>query len=167
MAVLAFPSADTLSLRRPSLNDVPHTLRIFRDAVRHGAESCYNEAERNAWAPSVMDAGSWMRSRLAQPTWVAEIRGAVVGFSDLTNDGEIGMLYVDPRFTRRGVGSALLAEVERQAREDGRVNLHARVSLVAEPVFTRAGFVVVRRQWAERQGERLAQAVMEKVLEPI
>ena len=115
MTLNAFPSADVLTLRRLTLNDVSHTLRVFRDAVRRGTEDYYSEAERSAWAPSIMEAGSWMRRRLAQPTWVAEIRGAVVGFCDLT----------------------------------------------------RAGFVLVRRQWVNLQREQLAHAVMEKILEPI
>ena len=167
MVVHAFPSAHTLTLRSLAPDDVSATLRIFREAVRKGAVDRYSEAERNAWAPSVMEAGAWKRGRLAQPTWVADVEGQVVGFTDLTADDEVGMLYVDPSFTRHGIGAALLEEVERQARDEDRVRLHARVSLVAEPLFVRAGFVVLRRQWAERQGERLAQAVVEKMLEPI
>ena len=167
MVVHAFPSAEALTIRPLRPADVPATLRVFREAVHKGATDHYSEAERNAWAPSVIEAGAWKRARLSQPSWVAEVQGEVVGFADLTADDEVGMLYVDPSFTRQGVGWALLEEVERQARDEDRVRLRARVSLVAEPVFARAGFVVLRRQWAERRGERLAQAVMEKLLEPI
>ena len=166
VVVHAFPNAETMTLRLLTPYDVPQTLRIFREAVREGAAGVYSETERNAWAPSVMEAGSWRIRRLSQPTWVAEVRGEVVGFSDLTSDGEVGMLYVPPDHTRFGIGSALLDEVERHAREEGRSRLHTHASLLAEPVFARRGFVVVRRQWAERGGERLAQAVMVKVLGP-
>ncbi len=166
MTVLTFPSPDTLVIRRYARGDGSETLRVFREAVRRGASSAYSYAELIAWAPPVIDAAGWIVTRNSRPTWVAERRGEVVGFSDLTADCEVDMLYVHPDHTRQGVGSALLEEVERCARAADMERLHTRASLVAEPVFARAGFVVSRRQVAERGGERLAQAVMEKILEP-
>ena len=167
MALHVFPASDALTVRAFTRADAGATRQVFRHAVRVGAANCYSEAERIAWwGGSVVTDADWRMAREAQPTWVAERRGEVVGFVDLKSDGEVNMLYVHPDHTRRGIGSALLDEVEQSARGADMMRLHARVSLVAEPVFARAGFLVVRRQWAERDGERLAQAVMEKVLEP-
>ncbi len=166
MVVHAFPHPQSVTVRRLELNDIPATSHVFQDAVRRGASAHYTLAERIAWAPTIKDASAWKTRRLAQPTWVAEIAGEVIGFSDLTADDEIAMLFVDPDFTRRGVGLALLEEVERHARDQGRGRLHAHASLVGEPVFARRGFAVINREWVEKNGERLARAVMEKVLEP-
>ena len=167
MAVYAFPSADLLVIRRYHRADAPATLRVFRDAVRRGAASHYSEAQRIVWAPTIIDMQAWTERRSLHRTWVAERRGEVVGFTDLTPSGEIDMLYVHPEHTRSGVGGALLDEAERCAREADMPRLHTRASLVAQPVFRRRGFVVVREQRAERHGERLVQTVMEKLLEPV
>ena len=167
MALHVFPDADTLTIRGFRRADTVRTRAVFSRAVLLGAIDSYSTAERIAWCGrAIITDAQWRTAREAQPTWVAERRGEVVGFVDLTPDGEVNMLYVHPDHTRRGVGSALLDEVEQSARGADMPRLHARVSLVAESLFARAGFVVVRRQWAERDGERLAQAAMEKVLEP-
>ena len=167
MSVFAFPSPSVLTIRRYVRSDAPATLRVFRDAVRRGAVEHYSEAKRIAWAPTLIDLPTWTRRRALLPTWVAERRGEVVGFSDLAPDGEIDMLYVHPEHTRSGIGGALLDEVERAAREADVVRLHTRASLVAQPLFKRRGFVIVEQRLVERHGEWLAQATMEKVLEPV
>ena len=166
MIVTASPALTFLFVRPYALKDGRDTLRVFHEAVRRGAASAYTAAELSAWVAPALDAAAWIAARSRYATWVAEQRGEVIGFVDLTADGEIDMLFVHPDHTRRGVGSALLKEVELRARTSHVQRLHARASLVGEPVFARAGFVVRRRQWAERNGERLTQAVMEKVLEP-
>ena len=164
--LVPLPSPEVVTLRRAIKADAPACLEVFRAAVRRGTDEHYTLTQRAAWAPAVIDRKAWETARLWQPTWVAEVRGAVVGFCDLRPNGEVNMLYVHPDHTRRGVGRSLLDEVERSAREKSMPRLHALASLVAEPVFARAGFVVVERRWAERHGERLAQAAMEKMLEP-
>lgn len=166
--VVPLPSPDVIELRRyrPD-DDAKLILAVFREAVRRGALGHYTPAQCAAWAPLAVDHAAWAAARASHPTWVAEIRRRVVGFSDLQSTGEVDMLYVHPAFTGRGVGKALLDEVEQCARELDMPLLHARVSLTARPLFRRHGFVLVREQVVELRGERLANAVMEKLLEPV
>lgn len=165
--ILPLPSPDLIELRHYRPGDAEATLVIFREAVRKGAVGQYSDVQRAAWAPAVMDQHAWGVARASKPTWVAEVRGRAVGFSDLKPDGEVDMLFVHPSFTGRGVGRALLEELERCARELEMPLLRALVSLTAQPLFRRQGFVLVREQVIELRGERLANAVMEKLLEPV
>ena len=167
MPVFAFPSADVLVIRRYGQADAPATLRVFREAVRRGAAELYDEAKRAAWAPAVIDLAVWTRARAQHPSWVAERCGEVIGFVELTDEWLIAMLYVHPEHTRAGVGGALLDEVERSAREADMARLRVHASLVAQPLLKRRGFTVVEDRLVERHGEWLAQAAMEKVLEPV
>lgn len=168
MVVHVFPAADRLTVRSYAWADGEATERVLRRVIVYGAEACYSRPERMGWWwDAALPACEWHKARSAQLTWVAERRGDVVGFVDLTSGGEVLMLYVDPDHTRQGIGSALLDEAERAARAADMPRLSACVSRVAEPLFGRAGFVVVRRRWVELGDERLAQAVLEKLLEPV
>lgn len=167
MVVDSLSSADALTIRRYDRADAPATLRVFRDAVRRGAAELYDEAKRTAWAPTRIDLREWTSARARSRTWVAEKRGEVVGFVDLAAEGLIGMLYVHPEHARAGIGGALLDEAERTAREIGVTRLGVQASLVAQPLLKRKGFVLVQNRLVERRGEWLAQAKMEKVLEPL
>lgn len=86
-------------------------------------------------------------------------RPDVLGFVELVGD-EITMLFVDPDASRRGIGLALLRTTVEHARASGLSAVVARASLVAEPVFERAGFGVVERQQVLRGGRSLARALM-------
>lgn len=165
--LVPLPSAGVITLRPARKADASACLEVFRAAVRRGAGDHYSLSQRAAWAPAVIDGKAWETARLWQPTWVADVRGAVVGFCDLRPDGEINMLFVHPDHSRHGIGGSLLDEVERAAREKNMPRLHALASLVALPVFRRRGFEVVREQLVERRGEHLPQVVVEKLLEPV
>lgn len=165
--IVPWPSTDQVRLRPYRPEDCEPTFRVFREAVIQGASGHYTDLERLAWSRHVIGLTLWARERNAHPTWVAEACGSVLGFADLTEHGEVGMLYVHPAHARRGVGKALLDEVERQARELGLKRLHACASLVAEPLFKRQGFAAIAREHVELQNQRLKRTRMLKILEPL
>jgi predicted GNAT family N-acyltransferase len=90
--------------------------------------------------------------------------GAVVATCRLVFEGrtaKLGRMAVDARRRDRGVGTALLAEAERHAREARaqRITLHAQMA--ARPFYARGGFI--------ERGEPFVQAgighvMMEKVI---
>ena len=63
-----------------------------------------------------------------------------------------------------GVGAALMARIEREARSRANVCLHADASITAAPFFHRKGFKVVRLQTKIYRNCVFKQAVMEKRL---
>jgi putative acetyltransferase len=88
----------------------------------------------------------------------------VVGFVELGRAGEIDCFYVHHGHQHRGIGAALMARVEREARSRGNTRLLADVSITAEPFFRRLGFRVVRRQIKIYRNRAFKQAVMKKRL---
>lgn len=83
----------------------------------------------------------------SNPEWLflAEDAGTVQGAllaSDRGRDGSllIGGLGVFPEYQRRGVGTALLAEVERRARQRGKVRLLLGAADDSEQFYLKCGF---------------------------
>ena len=165
MAAHVLP-AFVLTVRRHTADDALETLGVFQDVLcRRIARGC-GEARQQAGGPGVVEAGMWGARLTSTPTWVAELRGQIVGLLGLASGGEVDMLHVHPEHMRCGIGKALLDEVELAAREADVYRLHARVSRAAEPLFRRQGFVRVREQGVGLNVERLTDVVMEKLLEP-
>lgn len=151
--------------RRYRPEEAAATLAIFREAVRQTAAIDYSDTQVRTWAPDVIDASAWAERRAAIPTWVAEVKGEVVGFVDLSPEGLIDMLYVHPDHGGRGIGSDLLEKVERQARERGLLELTSNVSDTALGVFLRRGFRYVRPPSVELRGVAFRNCVMIKRLD--
>ena len=74
---------------------------------------------------------------------VAELDGEIVGIGCLIpKNNELRACYVAPWATRKGVGSAILREIERVARDQGVATLHADFSPTAEPFYRVNGYEV-------------------------
>lgn len=84
---------------------------------------------------------------------VAETGGEVVGFGEVTRadpddydgraDGEIRAVYVHPDHARGGVGSALLADLERRATDRGFETVALTASLNAVSFYEHHGYAAV------------------------
>lgn len=136
--------------------DAAATYAAFRAAIRETASRFYEPEQIAAWLGPERDLGEWDARRRRARTVVAEVDGAVVGFADLLPDGLVDMLFVHPRAGGRGVARALLAAVLAEARARGITELRTFASRSAQPVFARAGFVVV----AERPGNTVRGVVV-------
>jgi putative acetyltransferase len=72
---------------------------------------------------------------------------------------------VDPQAARQGVGSALVKEMERIARDRGLPHLELHASLNAEPFYTALGYeALAREDHVLRSGLRMAAVKMRKNL---
>ncbi|MDP9903269.1 GNAT family N-acetyltransferase [Arthrobacter bambusae] len=75
------------------------------------ASAHYSAKQIAAWSrPQERDLGAWNSARKSN-TFVVTIGTDVAGFSDVSDDGYIEMMFVAPKFGRRGVASALLAHL--------------------------------------------------------
>jgi ribosomal protein S18 acetylase RimI-like enzyme len=143
-------------------DDLDAVLEVFIRAIRVTASRHYEPAQVEAWAQP--DRQVWKTRRMSRPTWVAEIDGAVVGFTDLEPDGHIDMMYVHPSFAGRGVAQRLIHKAEAHACANGMTRLTSEVSVTARPFFEKQGFEVVEPETVFRNGQSFERFKMEKRL---
>jgi putative acetyltransferase len=146
-------SAPEVDLRRYRATDAAGTLEVFVAAVRRTALSRYTPAQVEAWAPAGIDLDRWGHRRDAAWTVVAVAADQVVGFADLTDSGEMDMLFVHPDHGRRGIASALVASVVHEARRRGLQRVDVRASRVLQPLLERLGFALDEDRPDNRAGD--------------
>lgn len=145
--------------------DAASTLTIFLAAVTQTASADYTVEQTEAWADiDARDLHSWGRAMAARNSFVATIDKHIAGFSDVSATGYIDMMFVAPRFLRRGVARRLLEHGEALAGKAGARALTADVSLTARPFFERFGFVVAAEQHPVKRGVELMNFAMLKHL---
>lgn len=153
-----------MRIRRVKRTDIPQISRLCFETVRRvNARDCSPEQIR-AWAPRVYPDAFWHWRFRRYRVLVAEDDGVIIGFAGLARTGEIDCFYVNHARQHRGVGSALMARIEREARGQGNSRLRADVSTTAEPFFRCMSFQVARRQIKIYRNRAFKQAVMEKRL---
>ena len=133
--------------------DAEPTWQVFHAAVRVTAAADYTPEQVEAWSPDEVDLEAWGRRRAAAWTVVAVQRERVVGFSDLTDDGVLDMLFVHPDVGGRGMARMLVEAVLEEARRRGVSRVVTHASRTARAAFERLGFVVDRENaenWTRR-----------------
>jgi putative acetyltransferase len=144
-------------------------LEVHHAAVRGLASTDYSSEVIEAWAPmpitpqhvEAVQSNPDGEYRLA-----AEIDGWLVGIACIVAErNELRACYVTPSASRRGVGSALLREIEQAAREHGSTYLEAESSLMAAPFYSSNGYQVLERgEHVLHNGQRMASIKMRKTI---
>jgi|SRR6185437_2437381 len=156
--------------------DIPAVISVFRASVRLTACRDYTHEQVVAWAPDEIDLAAWAKRYDTRQAWVAEVGAGfarassletgseIVGFIELEGSSHLDMMYVHPAVQRRGVGSALLSQLESAARELGARRLRTEASITARPFFERRGFLLVAEQTVALRSQQLINFRMEKPL---
>ena len=149
------PSGTSIRLRPFDAADAAATWEVFHAAVRRTALAHYSSEQVAAWAPNEVDADRWARRRAAAWTRVAVKGAQVAGFADLTDAGELDMLFVHPDCAREGVATRLVVAVVTEARQRGLSRVEVRASRVLQPLLERLGFVLDEDHPDDRIGDQV------------
>jgi putative acetyltransferase len=138
-----------LRIRPAQSEDARGILEAHFSAVREIAARDYPPEVIAAWGAPVTEQRVQAYARgplLHETTLVAEVDGVIAGFGVIieSND-ELRAVYVARRFAKQGIGSALLQELEKLARERGCKELKMDSSLTAESFYRTHGFAVIER----------------------
>jgi putative acetyltransferase len=135
-----------VSVRPMQADEARRFLEIHHDSVRGLAANDYPPFVIDAWAPLPITDERLQRF-LQNPDneirLIAERDGESVGIGGLVvANSELRACYVLSTAARCGVGAAIVAEIERLAREHGLAYLRLESSLTAEPFYTAMGYRV-------------------------
>ncbi len=153
-----------IRIRRARRTDIPRISRLYYETVRLVNARDYSAEQIRAWAPRIYPDAFWQRRFRRYAVFVAEVEQTVVGFAELSSRGDVDCFYVHHAHQHKGIGSALMSRIEREALSRGNRRLYADVSTTAEPFFRRMGFRVIRRQTTIYRNRAFKQAVMAKGL---
>lgn len=155
-------------IRSMQADDARAYLDVQRAAVRGLAADYYPQTIIEAWAP-IPITNEDIENVLANPEnefrLIAEVAGEIAGMGSVILDkSELRACYVTPKMARKGVGSALVREMERVAREQNLTHLEMISSINAEPFYTTIGYEIVDRteHLLVLSGQRMACVIMRK-----
>ncbi len=126
-------------IRAARLSDARAVAAVMRASIRALARGAYSQGQLAAWSslPSLYHA--WAMTAGGESYFVAERAGRIAGYAALRG-GEVTAVFVRPSATRRGIGAALLARVEREARRRRVRRLVVHAALSALEFYEAMGF---------------------------
>jgi putative acetyltransferase len=160
----------SITVRVARIEDAREILEAHYSAVHETAASDYPLEVRNAWSRPVTPerVDQYLKHGLPnETTVVAEVDGRIAGFGAIVEgNSELRAVYVAAGFGRRGVGSAVLRELERIAKDQGCRDLRMDSSLTAAPFYTHHGYEKTGRgEHTLSSGHQMACVRMRKALD--
>jgi putative acetyltransferase len=139
-----------MKVREATASDVEAIRTVHAASIRELGTAAYDAEQVAAWASGV-ETATYADIDSADVSFVvAEDEGTLLGFGSLSFspaddygaavDAEVTGVYIHPSAARRGVGSLLLAELERRARGRGVGTLGLMSSLNAVPFYETHGY---------------------------
>lgn len=156
-----------MKIRRFTDRDIHRMVTLFYETVHSVNKKDYTREQLDAWAPKgekALKLNTWRDSLSRNLAYVAEIKGEIVGFSDMTQEGYLDRLFIHKDFQRQGIAAALVNTLEVEARRLGLIEIETEASITAKPFFERVGYRVVQQQVIQRKGVQLINFKMVKVL---
>lgn len=157
---------EPLRIRRYRPKDAEALVAVFRSAVRGTGSTVYGPEQVNAWANFPPDLEAFRAALARGLTLVAEVGGTVAAFGQVYPEDHVEYLYTAAKYNRSGLGGALYARLEEEARTHRVRRLTTKASLISRPFFEKAGFRVTKEEAVERGGVTFRRFRMEKRLAP-
>jgi putative acetyltransferase len=98
-------------------------------------------------------------------TVVADLDGQVVGTASIDGD-RVRNVFVDPEMQKKGIGRALMSEIEAYARSHGQASLFLFAALSARGFYEKLGYVPKEHIQHDLGGISIEELRMEKKLGP-
>ena len=157
-------NAEAIALRPYRSEDLQAVIDTYAASIHALAAPYYSPAQLAAWASANPDPAKWRQRLAALKTYIAEVYGESAGFISYTSGGYLDLLFVHPKFARRGVARRLhlWAESAWQRARVTRATTHA--SLAARSFFESQGYEVEYEENVACRGAFLRRFAMGKVL---
>ena len=132
-----------LRFRLAAPPDASAILALKRAAIRELAETDYTDAQLDAWAPDddALDVFETAMESDRFTVLLAELDGETAGYGVLNGpEARIDAAYVHPEYTRGGIATSLVQQLEMRARMRGIGELTVVASLTARPFYESLGY---------------------------
>lgn len=146
-----------ITIKRFARGYIDDLIRIFELPIKKTCDKDYTEWQIAAWL-SGADKDKWIPMFESHYSLVAFLGEKPVGFGDIGDDGYLNMLYVHPRYQRRGIATLICDRLEKHAQGDIIVD----ASCTAKDFFLKRGYKVMMKQTVYRKGVALDNFRMSK-----
>jgi len=133
-----------MQIRKFKLGDAISTARLHRNTIRGVNSRDYSPKIIRIWSGRT-SAKMFRESANKCFRWVAMEKEKIVGFCDISKEGEFWGLYVHKDYIGKGIGTKLIKKIEAKAKELGVKRLKVKATITARPFYEKQGYKVIKK----------------------
>ena len=140
-----------ISIRDYQPEDVQALANIYYNTIHRINIQHYTKEQVDVWAPlSSLETEGWAKKFPRTKPIIATVGNDIVEFAEFEPNGHIDCFFCHHEWVGKGVGSALMKEILRRAKNNHIHHIFFEVSITARQFFEKHGFKVVARHTTVR-----------------
>ncbi|WP_264447710.1 GNAT family N-acetyltransferase [Bacillus cereus] len=143
--------------------DLEQVLQLFYETVHTVNVKDYNVLQLQAWAPDRLDRERWLESLEKNVCYVADYKGVIVGFGDYNDEHYVDRLFTHKDYQGKGIASYIIQKLEKEAVKLHHREIYTEASITAKPFFERNGYICLKEQKKQHNGQIFINYVMKKI----
>ncbi|MES5893068.1 MULTISPECIES: GNAT family N-acetyltransferase [Bacillus cereus group] len=151
-----------IKIRTFQKEDLEQVLQLFYETVHTVNAQDYNTLQLQAWAPKRLNRASWLKSLEKNISYVADNNGVIVGFGDYNDEHYVDRLFTHKDYQGKGIASHILQKLEKEAVNLQHKDIYTEASITARPFFESKGFICIKEQRKQHNGQIFINYVMKK-----
>ncbi|MEK7015450.1 GNAT family N-acetyltransferase [Bacillus sp. FSL R9-9410] len=152
-----------IKIRTFQKEDLEQVLQLFYETVHTVNAQDYNTLQLQTWAPKRLNRESWLKSLEKNISYVADNNGVIVGFGDYNDEHYIDRLFTHKDYQGKGIASYILQKLEKEAMKLEHRDIYTEASITAKPFFESKGFICIKEQKKQHNGQIFINYVMKKI----
>lgn len=149
-----------MTIRKATIADNQAITQLFYETITSINVKDYDAQQIETWASSAENKFFWKQQIEKQYFIIAENDEYLLGFTSLTVDGYLDLMYVHKNHQKQGIASALLENILTEANRLNLIKIWTDASITARPFFLNKGFVIEKIYPKISKGVAFENAIM-------
>ncbi len=137
---------------------------VYEDAIRNCNNSSYSQEQIEAWTALAYLPGILDKPLKGGVGWVSCVNETIEAFALRYPQNRLALLYCRGRSSRQGHATALLHQIEADARKERRINLKTEASLCSYKLLLKHGWKIITPEEIQIGGVNFSRYLMEKTM---
>ena len=135
-----------MNLKQITKKDQLELKKLYFNSIISIDERIYNKEQKIAWASQAWDNKNFDLSLNKGKGWLINKKEKIIAFALRYPKNRIALLYCRGDSQRKGYGTKLIHQLEKDAIEDGLSCLSTEASLISYKIFLRNNWEIVRKE---------------------
>ena len=153
-----------MKLKQITKKDQLKLKEVYFDSIRSIDENIYSKEHKFAWASQAWENSEFQKSLLKGKGSKLICNNKIIGFAIRYPENRLSLLYVRGDFRRKGFGSIILNDIERDALKSGINKLITEASLISYKLLLKRKWVIDRKEKVNIKGLTFERYRMFKIL---
>jgi len=159
---------EEIQIEKFQKKDICEIIELFYRTIESVNNQDYTKDQILAWQGKEHEAKrkrEWSDKLRSSQTYLARnSKNQLVGFLEFTQLNELNLFFVHHDYQRKGIGKQLFLYLMKELKKKSSEKITANVSITARPFFESLGFISIKEQVVQLNGQEFINYKMEKSL---